>query len=46
MKEYKLRTIDGRRITVNAKSRGNAVKIATKNNQCFCEIIDNLKIKL
>jgi hypothetical protein len=45
MKDYKLRTRDGRIITVLAKSRGNAIKEANKLMKCRTEIVDNLIIK-
>jgi len=44
MKEYKLRTTDGRIVYVKAKSRASAVHKAQENNQCYCEIVDNLKL--
>lgn len=45
MKDYTLRTPDGRRITVLAKSRGNAIKEGGKLMKCRVEVVDNLKVK-
>ena len=42
---YELRTPDGRRVKVDAKSRGNAIKLGEIKSGCRVEIIDNIKIK-
>tara|TARA_R100001369_G_C3290301_1_gene163757 strand:- start:975 stop:1115 length:141 start_codon:yes stop_codon:yes gene_type:complete len=42
---YELRTIDGRKIKVEAKSRGNAVKQGEILTGCRVEIIDKIIIK-
>jgi len=42
---YELRTPDGRKLKVEAKSRGNAVKQGEKITGVRVEIIDNIKIK-
>ncbi len=42
---YEIRTPDGRKLKVEAKSRGNAVKQGEKLTGVKVEIIDNIKIK-